>query len=54
LKASQKPGVIFPHDNDTCSSKVLAPELEAIALTQYTLKRGLKEFGADGIDAFGK
>ncbi len=54
LQASQKPGVIFPHDNDTCSSKTLAPELEAIALTQYTLKRGLKEFGVSGIEALGK
>jgi hypothetical protein len=54
LQASQKPGVIFPHDNDTCSSKVLTPELEAIALTQYTLKRGLKEFGVSGIEALGK
>jgi hypothetical protein len=44
--------VIFPHDS--CSSKVLTPDLEAIALTQYTLKRRLKEFDADGIDALGK
>ncbi len=52
LKAEQKPGVSFPHDS--CSSKDLTPELEAITLTQYTLKRGLKEFGDDGHTAFGK
>jgi hypothetical protein len=52
LRAKQKPGVSFPHDS--CSSKELAPELEAIALTQYTLKRGLKEFGKDGLVALGK
>jgi hypothetical protein len=28
--------------------------LEAIALTQYNLKRGLKEFGNDGIITLGK
>jgi hypothetical protein len=32
----------------------LTPELEAIALTQYNLKRGLKEFGNDGLVALGK
>jgi hypothetical protein len=32
----------------------LTPDLEAIALSQYTLKRGLKEFGNDGIVALGK
>ena len=42
----------FPQDS--CSSKDLTPELEAIALTQYTLKRGLKEFGNDGLTALGK
>ena len=42
----------FPHDS--CTSKDLTPELEAIALTQYTLKRGLKEFGSEGITALGK
>jgi hypothetical protein len=47
LKAEQKPGVLFPHDS--CSSKDLTPEFEATALTQYTLKRGLKEFGIDGL-----
>jgi hypothetical protein len=52
LKSEQKPGVSFPHDS--CSSKDLTPELEAIALTQYTLKRGLKEFGEDGRTALGK
>jgi hypothetical protein len=44
--------VSFPHDS--CSSKDLTPELEAIALTQYSLKRGLKEFGNDGLVALGK
>ena len=52
LKSEQKPGVSFPRDS--CSSKKLTPELEAIALTQYTLKRGLKEFGDDGLTALGK
>jgi hypothetical protein len=52
LKSEQKPGVSFPRDS--CSSKNLTPELEAIALTQYTLKRGLKEFGDDGLTALGK
>jgi hypothetical protein len=52
LRAKQKPGVSFPHDS--CSSKELAPELEAIALTQYTLKKGLKEFGKEGLVALGK
>jgi hypothetical protein len=52
LKLEQKPGVSFPHDS--CSSKDLTPELEATALTQYTLKRGLKEFGNDGLTALGK
>jgi hypothetical protein len=32
----------------------LTPDLEAIALTQYNLKWGLKEFGKDGITALGK
>jgi hypothetical protein len=52
LKSMQKLGVIFP--NDTCSPKGLTSDLEAIALTQYTLKRGLKEFGKDGLVALGK
>jgi hypothetical protein len=52
LKAQQKPGVLFP--NDSCSPKDLPPDLEAIALTQYNLKRGLKEFGDDGLEALGK
>ena len=42
----------FPHNS--CSSKNLTPEIEAIALTQYTLKRGLQEFGDDGCTALGK
>jgi hypothetical protein len=52
LKPEQKPGVSFPHDS--CSLKNLTPEFEATALTQYTLKQGLKEFGIDGITALGK
>jgi hypothetical protein len=44
--------VIFP--NDTCTSTGLTPDFEAIAMTQYTLKRGLKEFGKDGFVALGK
>ena len=51
LLAQQKPGVSFPHDS--CSSKKLTPEFEATALTQYNLKRGLKEFCADGFTALG-
>jgi hypothetical protein len=42
----------FPHDS--CSPKGLTPDLEAITLTQYKLKRGLKEFGNNGIVALGK
>jgi hypothetical protein len=52
LQKSQKPGVAFPHES--CSSKDLAPEIEAIALTQYTLKKGLQEFGQEGMTALGK
>jgi hypothetical protein len=52
LRSEQKPGVSFPHDS--CSPKDLTPEFEATALTQYTLKRGLKEFGIDGLTALGK
>jgi hypothetical protein len=52
LLSEQKPGVSFPHDS--CLSTGLTPDLEAIALTQYNLKRGLKEFGNDGIVALGK
>jgi hypothetical protein len=52
LKSKQKPGAVFP--TDTCSAKRLTADLEAIALTQYTLKRGLKEFGNDGVVALGK
>ncbi len=42
----------FPHDG--CSTKNLTPELEAIALTQCNLERGLEEFGNDGLTALGK
>jgi hypothetical protein len=52
LRLQQKPGVCFPQDSSV--STKLTPDLEATALTQYTLKRGLKEFGADGIAALGK
>jgi hypothetical protein len=52
LKSQQKPGTVFPHDS--CSQKELVPELEAIALTQFNLKKGLQEFGEDGITALGK
>jgi hypothetical protein len=52
LPSEQKPGVSFP--NDSCLVTDLTSDLEAIALTQYTLKRGLKEFGNDGIVALGK
>jgi hypothetical protein len=44
--------VIFP--DDTCSQKDLPTDLDAMALTQYTLKRGLKEFGEKGLVALGK
>jgi hypothetical protein len=43
-----------PFPNDSCSSKDLTPDSEATALTQHNLKRGLKEFGDDGITALGK
>jgi hypothetical protein len=52
LRSEQKPVVSFPHNS--CLATDLTPDLEAIALTQYTLKRGLKEFGNDWIVALGK
>ena len=52
LKAEQKPGASFPRDS--CSSKDSTPDFEATALTQHNLKRGLKEFGDDGVTALGK
>jgi hypothetical protein len=52
LRSEQKEGVSFPHDS--CLSTDLTPDLEAIALTQYNLKRGLKEFGNDGVLALSK
>jgi hypothetical protein len=52
LRSEQKQGVSFPHNS--CSSKDLTPDLEAIALTQYNLKRGLKEFGNNGVVLVGK
>jgi hypothetical protein len=52
LRSEQKPGVSFPHDS--CLATDLTPDLQAIALTQYALKRGLNEFGNDGIVALGK
>jgi hypothetical protein len=50
--SGQKPGVSFPCDS--YSTKDLPPDLEAFTMTQYNLKRGLKEFGKDGIVALGK
>jgi hypothetical protein len=52
LRSIQKPGVLFPCDS--YSTKELPPDLEALAMTQYNLKRGLKEFGKDEIIALGK
>jgi hypothetical protein len=52
LLSEQKPGVSFPHDS--CLSTGLTSDLEATALTQYNLKRGLKEYGNDGVVALGK
>jgi hypothetical protein len=52
LRSIQKPGVSFPFDSH--SSKEIPPDLEAFAMTQYNLKRGLKEFGKYGIVALGK
>jgi hypothetical protein len=52
LRSIQKPGVLFPHDS--CVATNLTADLEAIALTQYNLKRGLREFGKDGVTALGK
>jgi hypothetical protein len=52
LRTEQRPGVSLPHDY--YSSKDLTPKLEAIVLTQYSLKRGLKEFGNNGLIALGK
>jgi hypothetical protein len=52
LRSQQRQGGSFP--DDSCSTKDLTSELEAIALTQYTLQRGLKEFGQDGVSALGK
>jgi hypothetical protein len=52
LRSQQKAGV--SHPNGSCTNTGLTSALEAIALTQYNLKRGLKEFGKDGIDALGK
>jgi hypothetical protein len=52
LRYEQKTGVYSPYDS--YSSKELTPDLEAIALTQYNLKRGLKEFSKEGSVALGK
>jgi hypothetical protein len=52
LRYKQKPGVYFPQDSSVSTD--LTPDLEATAMTQYTLKKGLKEFGNDGIVALGK
>jgi hypothetical protein len=52
LRSRQKPGVSFPCDS--YSTKEISPDLEAFAMTQYNLKRGLKEFGKDGSVALGE
>jgi hypothetical protein len=52
LMSRQKPGVSFPCNS--YSTKELPPDLEALAMTQYNLKRGLKEFGKDVSIALGK
>jgi hypothetical protein len=52
LISKQKPGVSFPYDSYSC--KELSPDPEAIAMAQYNLKRGLKDFGKDGILELGK
>jgi hypothetical protein len=52
LRSIQKPGVLFPCDS--YSTNELPPDLEAFTMTQYNLRRGLKEFGKDGIIALGK
>ena len=52
LKAQQKPGVLYPQDS--CTKCDMAPELEAIALKQFNLKKGLKAFGNDGLTSVGK
>jgi hypothetical protein len=40
LRSRQKPGVSFPCDS--YSTKELPPDLEAFAMMQYNLKRGLR------------
>jgi hypothetical protein len=45
LRSKQKPGVSFPYD--IYSYNELTPDLEVSTLTQYNLKRRLKEFGKD-------
>ena len=40
LRSAQKPGVLFPEDS--CVDTDLTSDLEAAALTQYNLKRGLR------------
>jgi hypothetical protein len=52
LRSDHNLGMSSHHD--ICSHKGITPDLEAIALTQYNLKRGLKEFGNDGIVALEK
>ena len=52
LRSAQKPGVLFPEDS--CVNTNITSNLEATALTQYNLKRGLREFGKDGVVALGK
>jgi hypothetical protein len=52
LRSRKKPGVSFPYYS--YSTKELPPDLEEFAMTQYNLKRGLKEFRKDGIVSLGK
>jgi hypothetical protein len=52
LRSIHKSGVLFPCDS--YSTKELPPDREALTMTQYNLKRGLKGFRKDGIVALGK
>jgi hypothetical protein len=47
IRSIQKPGVSF--SCNSYSVKELPPDFEAFVMAQYNLKRGLKEFGKDGI-----
>jgi hypothetical protein len=52
LRSVQNPGISFPCDS--YSTKEIPPDLDAFEMTQYNLKRGLKQFGKDRIFALGK